>query len=79
MAYSSVSFSGIVLSGRNLGTSPGWTLSCGPSLASLSTSPLTKFIIIDCAMSSRLWPVARYFAPIFLASSFISLRLNTPQ
>ena len=78
-AYSRVSFSGIVLRGMNLGTSPGCTLSWGPILASLSKSPLTKFIITDWAMSSRLWPVARYVAPILLASSFISLLRNTPQ
>ena len=35
--------------------------------------------MMDCAISSRLCPVARNLAPIFLASSFISLRRNTPQ
>ena len=79
MAYSRVSFSGIILSGRNLGMSPGCTFSWGPRRASLSMSPLTKFIMTDCAMSSRLWPVARYLAPILLASSFMSLLRNTPQ
>ena len=63
----------------NLGTSPGWTLSCGPILASLSMSPLTKFIMTDWAMSSRLWPVASQSAPILRASSFMSLLRNTPQ
>lgn len=78
-AYRSVSFSGIVLRGRNLGTRPGLTTSWGAMRAILSTSPRTKFIRIDCAVSSRLWPVARYLAPILLASSFMSILRNTPQ
>ncbi len=44
-----------------------------------STSPRTKFIMMDWAVSSRLCPVARYFAPILRASSFMSIRRNTPQ
>jgi hypothetical protein len=42
-------------------------------------SPRAKFIMIDCAMSSRLWPVARQVHPHFRASSFMSFLLNTPQ
>ena len=63
----------------NLGMSPGRTLTCGAMRARRSTSPRTKFIMMDWAVSSRLWPVARYFAPILLASSFMSILRNTPQ
>lgn len=51
----------------------------GAILARRSTSPRTKFIIMDWAASSRLWPVARYLAPMERASSFISIRRKTPQ
>ncbi len=35
--------------------------------------------MMDWAVSSRLWPVARYLAPMRRASSFMSMRRNTPQ
>lgn len=61
------------------GTMPSGGSLCGPRRARRSMSPRAKFIIIDCAMSSRLWPVARQVHPHFRASSFMSFLLNTPQ